>query len=113
MIEMEPLVLLEPGTIGRNLGFSNALRTGTPERFFCHHDSSFLVKRYSLALPLFQAVNHGLLAFLGAVMEGPKQVIPRDVRGTVIAFEVAVMQIVIISFIFDYFVLITNFSNPL
>ena len=46
MIEMEPLVLLEPGTIGRNLGFSNALRTVTPERFFCRHDSYFFVKTF-------------------------------------------------------------------
>ena len=39
--------------------------------------------RYSLAMPPFQAVNHGLLGFLGTIMEAPKQVIPRDVRGTV------------------------------
>ena len=52
MIEMEPLVFLEPGTIGRHLGFSNALRTGTPERFFCHLIplKSFIVPSLSLNL---------------------------------------------------------------
>ena len=53
------------------------------------------------AMHAFQAVDHLLMSVFGAIMEGSKNAIPGNGRVSIIAFEVAVVQVVKI-FRFDH-----------